>query len=106
MSAARHIAAAEAALRTGQPNLAALYMRRAAELVAAERTEYARGIRAARHAMNNDLTNALQDLVDCTRLALGPIIEAMQAFGRDVAGIARDCQAAYTLAGPSKGGAA
>lgn len=81
-------------------------MRRAAELTAADRTEYSRAARAARRAMNDDLTNALQDLVDCTRLALRPIIEAMQAFGRDAAGIARDHQAAYTLAGPAKGGTA
>lgn len=89
MNAAHHIAAAEAALRTNQPNLAMLHMRRATEYLAEARYK-----------------SALQTVLDVMSDAFRPVIEFVRAVGEALSSSLDQTKADYALAGPSKGGTA
>lgn len=99
MTAAQLIARAEAALRTDQPNLATLYMRRAAEYLDAERAIIKQDYRKARTKINPmaSIGFAMQDASE----ALQVLTEALkQSVAHSLS------QADFTLAGPSRGGTA
>lgn len=105
MSAANMIRRAEAALRTEQPNLAALYMRRATEYAAADRAEHRRATRTAQRAQRSPLQNVAQDVNEAFGQLADGIREAWQLIRPALIRLA-DERSAYTLAGPSLGGTA
>ena len=106
MSAAHMIRRAEAALRTEQPNLAALYMRRATEYAVADRAEHRLATRTAQRAQRSPLQNMAQDVNE----AFGQLADGVRAVWRQMmpslAHLIDQPQSAYTLAGPSLGGTA
>lgn len=101
MTAAQLIARAEHALRTDQPNLAALYMRRAAEHLAAERAAIKQDFRKVFIKLGpfSPLALFAQDLAE----VVNRVGDAMREAFRSVA---EHSQADFTLAGPSKGSTA
>lgn len=99
MTAAHAIERAEHALRTGQPNLACIYMRRASVLVAEDHAAARRRIRQAR-------TKNAQHPVEILTLYFEEVAASLQlvwdAFREAV--ITHEPKTSYALAGPSKGG--
>lgn len=97
MNAAHAIERAEHALRTGQPNLAITYMRRAAVLVAQEREAARRAIlraRLARASPAERIGIAAEEIA----AAFKPFVDFITSFGTETG------PNSYALAGPSKGG--
>lgn len=104
MNADHHIAAAESALLTNQPNLALLHMRRAAELLEAERaTTRAAHLKAVQRIL---LTRAARKIGNHFSGILEGMTAAIESFVKAFTGAAQDMQDAYALAGPSKAGSA
>lgn len=102
MTAAHHLAAAQRILsRGGQPNLAMLHMRRAAEYLAAERAAIKQDFRKAFIKLGpfSPLALFVQDLAE----VVNRVGDAMREAFRSVA---EHSQADFTLAGPSKGSTA
>lgn len=99
MTAADLIARAERALLTGQPNLSALYMRRARELTAGERATIKQDYRKARTQINP---------LASWQFAALDLTEGFRAFAKAFQSSVSHplVQTDFTLAGPSKGGAA
>lgn len=100
MTAAHAIERAEHALRTGQPNLAVIYMRRAMVLVAQDREATRRAILRARVRGAGPLELLLISFEQIAEAAK----EAAQDFVQAWRQVAATAQNNYALAGPSKGG--
>ena len=109
MTAAHHIAAAQRILsRGGQPGLATLHMRRAAEYLDTERATIKQDYRKARIKADpvNSIRFAGQDMADSISRAAEGIKAAWRVMMPSLAHLANASQADFTLAGPSKGGGA
>lgn len=103
MNAAHHLAAAEHALSTDQPNLAVLHMRRASEYVAEDRAQTRVDHRAA--TPNLELARAMRKIGARFSDVIDGMSRAFEGLAKGFAIAAKDTQDAYALAGPSKGGA-
>jgi hypothetical protein len=98
LTAARAIERAEHALRTGQPNLASIYMRRASVLVAEDHAAARRRVRQARIRNARNPVELIWLAVEDMTIAAQTVWDAIrEAFSNSE-------QSKYALAGPSKGG--
>ena len=101
MTAARAIERAEHALRTGQPNLACTYMRRASVLVAQDREAARRALLRARLKNARNPFEVIDVAIEEASAALRSTVEKIEQIFAPI----NNLQTGYALAGLTKGGA-